>query len=143
MRIDLARTDEELLAAYPVLHQLRPKLERAAFLATVRRMEGEGFRLASLRDPDVRAVAGFRVMELFATGRLLYVDDLVTDAAHRSRGYGKALLDWLVAEAGRAGCASLELDSGLHAEAAHRFYRRVGLEETNVKFSIPIARDLA
>ena len=38
-------------------------------------------------------------MEMLATGRTLYVDDLVTDEAQRSRGYGKAMLDWLQAHA--------------------------------------------
>ncbi len=39
-------------------------------------------------------------------------------------GYGKALLDWLKAEARRQDCARLQLDSGTHRQDAHAFYLR-------------------
>jgi GNAT superfamily N-acetyltransferase len=61
-------------------------------------------------------------MESLYAGRFCYVDDLVTDAAGRSLGYGGALFDWLVAESRAAGCGRLELDSGVQRFAAHRFY---------------------
>ena len=64
---------------------------------------------------------------MLAVGRHVYVDDLVTDAASRSRGYGKAILDWLKAEATRLGCARLQLDSGTQRQDAHAFYLREGL----------------
>jgi GNAT superfamily N-acetyltransferase len=53
---------------------------------------------------------------------VLYVDDLVTDETIRSKGYGKQLLDWLIAEARRTGCQTFELDSGVQRFDAHRFY---------------------
>ena len=59
------------------------------------------------------AVAGFRVGENLAWGRFLYVDDLVTLSAHRSKGYGSKLLTWLKAFAVREGCMQLHLDSGI------------------------------
>jgi len=138
MRLMIARTDDEILACYPVLHQLRPKLVRETFVADVRRLEGQGYVLASLSDPEVRAVAGYRYYEMFATGRTLYVDDLVTDSTHRSAGHGRALLRWLADEAKRHGCNFLTLDSGLKRLDAHRFYRREGLQEMAMHFAIPV-----
>ncbi|WP_363928505.1 hypothetical protein [Thiobacillus sp. 0-1251] len=45
--------------------------------------------MAFVQETDgVVAVAGFRVGDNFAWGRFLYVDDLVTHPAHRSKGYG-------------------------------------------------------
>ncbi len=77
------------------MQQSAPRhLDLPAFLQAVERMSQEGFRLVYLADPDVRAVAGYRKMEMLATGAILYVDDLVTATEHRSRGYGKKLLDW-------------------------------------------------
>ncbi len=137
MKIEIAETDAQILACWDVLRQLRPHLAVETFVGDVRRMQKQGFVLACLVDPDVRAVAGYREMEMFATGRILYVDDLVTDSQHRSKGYGKALLDWLLSEAGRRGCEYLELDSGLKRVEAHRFYRKNGLEEVALHFSIP------
>ena len=94
-----------------------------------------GFGLAAVWDPEIRAVAGFRPLEMFSTGPLLYVDDLVTAEKHRSEGYGEKLLKFLEEKAGTLGCRHLELDSGSERLAAHRFYRRHGLTEVALHFS--------
>lgn len=121
--IRLATTDDEVKRCFPVVQQLRTHLREQDFLATIRRQEAGGFRLAFLEDGgNVRAVAGFRVMDNLFSGRVLYVDDLVTDEAARSRGHGKALLAWLIEQARSADCTSLELDSGVQRFDAHRFY---------------------
>ena len=137
MLIQIAETDEDISACFTVLRELRPKLNESTFVADVRRMQQQGYVLASLRDGEVRAVAGYRYYELFATGNTLYIDDLVTDAAHRSSGYGEHLLKWLLAEATRNGCNFLTLDSGNKRLGAHRFYRRHGLEDMALHFAIP------
>ena len=137
VRIQIAESDEEITAAYPVLKQLRPKLVEASFVLDVRRMQQQNYVLATLRDGEVRAVAGYRYYELFATGVTLYIDDLVTDAAYRSRGYGAALLEWLLAEARAHLCNFLTLDSGLKRLGAHEFYRRHGLQDMALHFAIP------
>lgn len=119
------------------MRQLRPHLDEAAFLAAVARMKKQGYRLVAILDPDVRAVAGYRFFEMLAMGPVLYVDDLVTAAEYRSKGYGARLLKWLHAEAKKRGCAYLELDSGLQRIDAHRFYEREGLAKAAFHFSIP------
>ena len=130
-------TDPEVLATYDVMRQLRPHLTREEYLRAVRRlMEAEGYRLAALvEDGHVRAVAGYRFMEMLYCGRFLYLDDFVTDERVRSRGYGQQLLDWLKATARSNGCRELHLDSRLHREAAHRFYEREGVEKTCYHFA--------
>jgi len=121
--IRLVESDGDIERCFPVMVQLRPHLEAAAFVETVRRQIAAGFALAILEhEGRVRAVAGFRVIENLFGGRILYVDDLVTDAAARSQGYGKALFDWLTARARAEGCRHLELDSGVQRFDAHRFY---------------------
>jgi GNAT superfamily N-acetyltransferase len=137
MKIEPANTSEAINACFPVMRELRPHLDLKAFLESVERMQAEGYRLVSLADPDVRAVAGYRKMELLATGAVLYVDDLVTVASHRSKGYGQRLLDWLLNEAKKLNCKYLELDSGLKRLEAHRFYEKHGLEKAAFHFSIP------
>lgn len=118
-------TDAEILAAYPVMRQLRPHQEEATFVAHVREAERLGLRLAAhIVDGRVVAVAGFRLLYQLKSGLVLYVDDLVTDEHERSKRYGDALLDWLVAYAREQHCVAFELDSGVHRFAAHRFYFR-------------------
>jgi GNAT superfamily N-acetyltransferase len=133
-------TDEQILAVHEVMHQLRPKISRDDFLATIKRMqETDGYQLAAVFDEGaVRAVAGYRVIEMLWCGKILYVDDLNTDERHRSKGYGKVLLDWLKNEASAQGCGQLHLDSGVQREQAHRFYFREGMTITAYHFRLAL-----
>lgn len=123
-RVALTTTEEEIARCHAVMQELRTHLaDRAEFVAQVRRQQREGFALAFLQaEGEVRAVAGFRVMELLFSGKTLYVDDLVTRESDRSRGFGGELFDWLVAHARAQGCDAFSLDSGVQRFDAHRFY---------------------
>jgi GNAT superfamily N-acetyltransferase len=121
--IRLAENDGDIDRCFAVMAQLRPHLAAADFVSTVRRQGTQGFLLAFLEDAGaVRAVAGFRVFDNLVGGRILYVDDLVTDTTVRSKGHGKAMLHWLAARARAERCRFLELDSGVQRFDAHRFY---------------------
>lgn len=129
-------------SACAALHELRPHVgtaeELAARIDEVQRPQG--YRLAATfedGDPDAAAVAGFRVGENLAWGRFLYVDDLVTRASARRRGHAGALMAWLHAEAERAGCGELHLDSGVVPERwdAHALYFAHGLRIASHHFT--------
>ena len=126
-KVRIAGTDAEIMACFHCLKFLRPHLEADSFLATVRRMEKEGYRLAFIEGRrKVAAVAGYRTMHTLFAGDTIYVDDLVTDPSLRSRGYGGALIDWLEDLAMKKGCKMLHLDSGVQRDRAHRFYFTAG-----------------
>ena len=92
---------------------------------------------------SVVAVAGFRVGENLAWGHFLYVDDLVTHPAHRSKGYGAKLLSWLKEYAAKEGCLQLHLDTGVHRIKAQRFYEREGMTMAGFHFFENIAPNKA
>jgi GNAT superfamily N-acetyltransferase len=120
-----AATEDEVRACFAVMQQLRTHLTLERYLEMVARMHtNEGYELAYIEeDGKVAAVAGYRFMELLYTnGKMLYVDDLVTDGNLRSRGHGHTLMAWLKDEALRNGCVELHLDSGVQRFDAHRFY---------------------
>ncbi len=124
--IKLVETDEELRATFPVMVQLRTHLTEAGYLAQVAHQRAnDNYAVAAVFEGDrVVAAAGFRLATALALGSYVYIDDLVTDADTRSKGHGRALLDW-IGDYGRArGCTSLHLDSGVQRHAAHRFYLR-------------------
>lgn len=115
--------DADVRRSFPVMRQLRPHLTEDEYVARVHSQRAGGYRLAIVdEDGEVRAAAGFRILEMLVQGRHLYVDDLVTDETRRSLGHGGLLFDWLMDEARRAGCATLELDSGVQRLRAHAFY---------------------
>jgi GNAT superfamily N-acetyltransferase len=118
------------------MFHLRPSLAEVEFVARVRAQQAEGYRLAYVEDDGaVAAVAGYRVMGMLATGKTMYVDDLVADEARRSRGYGKMLLDWLQQRARAEGCETFSLDSGTHRQEAHAFYFRERMRVTSFHFA--------
>ncbi len=121
-----ATTDEQILATRAIMRQLRPNVPLHEYLATVRRMmQTDGYFLAALYQAgQVRAVAGYRFMEMLYCGRIMYVDDLITAEHSRSKGYGKVIMDWLKAEAKVHQCGQLHLDSGVQRENTHHFYFR-------------------
>ena len=132
----IAATDAEIASCFPVMAELRPHLQADSFVALVRSMETQGFRLAFIEDKkQVVAAAGFRIYTSLFMGKNLYVDDLVTTSQSRSAGYGKILLDWLRDVAKEAGCAWLHLDSGTQRHRAHRFYFMQGMQISSFHFS--------
>jgi GNAT superfamily N-acetyltransferase len=135
--VEHAETDEAILDCYEVMAELRPNIARAAFVPAVRAMQKDGLRLACIREEGrVVAVAGYRVSTNLFCGRHLYVDDLVTAEAARSKGHGKALLAWLRERAIAEDCEVLHLDSGVQRKRAHQFYLREGLELAGYHFSV-------
>lgn len=135
----LAENDADIDRCFSVMVQLRPHLSREAYLAQVKRQMTEGYQLAYIEEEGtVQAVAGFRVGEMLARGKYLYVDDLVTDSAARSRGFGDQIIDELVALARTLGCDIFSLDSGVHRGDAHRFYFRKRMHISAYHFSLPL-----
>ncbi len=136
LRITEAESEAGVRALWPVLRELRPHLDEDAFAAAAAAQREEGYRLiAAWRGDAPLGAAGFRVQHMLAHGRFLYVDDLVTRESVRGEGVGKALIDWLVAEAKRLHCASLQLDSGTWRHAAHAFYFARGMHVSSFHFA--------
>jgi predicted GNAT superfamily acetyltransferase len=132
---------ETALAARALL-ELRPWIDSVEALVTAidRVQRPAGYRLIGSFDDgedDAAAVAGFRVQQNLASGRHLYVDDLVTAQDRRGRGHADALFTWLFDEARRQDCPQLHLDSAVSADRAdaHRFYFRHGLRIASYHFA--------
>ena len=135
-----ASTDEQILQTRNLMLQLRPNVREDGYLPTVRRMiESNGYHLAAVvSQGDMRAVAGYRYLEMLYCGKIMYVDDLNTDERDRSTGLGKLLLDWLKNEARSNGCGELHLDSGVQRGPTHRFYFRERLTISAFHFRVSL-----
>jgi GNAT superfamily N-acetyltransferase len=134
--VKLAESAAEIDRCFPVMLHLRPYLVAEEFVSRIEAQQAQEYQLAYLEhEGSVVAVAGFRITEILASGRTLYVDDLVTDPAHRSHGHGKAMLDWLQNFARKAGCETFSLDSGTHRQEAHAFYFRERMRVTSFHFA--------
>jgi GNAT superfamily N-acetyltransferase len=133
--VEVGPSDARLDDVYPVLHELRTELTPEEFRTRYALGFPDGYRIAALYDGDeCRAVAGYRVLVNFVRGKVLYIDDLVTTNAWRSKGYGKALNEYLIERARAEGCAAVTLDSHVDREGAHRFYFREGYAISSFHF---------
>ncbi len=133
--IKFCEDDDQIMAAFPIMAQLRPHLKYAEFFENIRKQMQSGFRLvAATVENEVVGVMGYRFVEDLAHGRTLYVDDLVVNEDNRSQGIGEALMKVAELEAERRDCETLRLCSGLQRESAHRFYERFDMEKKAYSF---------
>jgi len=136
-RFSLVETDEDYLASFDVMRELRPHLAgAAAFAAQARRQREQGYRLlAAWKAGQVMGLAGYRVQENLLYGRFVYVDDLVISTGGRRHGLGAELIEAVREEARRQDCAHLVLDTALSNALGQRFYFRQGLLARGLHFS--------
>jgi GNAT superfamily N-acetyltransferase len=128
-----------LLAAEPVHRQLRPHLGNYA--GRMKEVLAAGAEMAvAVEDGKVKGVTVFRILEKTHSGRDLYCDDLVTDAAQRSTGVGRALMQYMEDVCRRRGCDTFSLDSGTWRQQAHKFYFREGMTITSFHFDRKISK---
>ena len=120
--------------------RLRDHLSQDEFRSLFRDAYDEGpYRIAALFDDGAcRAVAGYRIHTNLVSGKHIYIDDLVTLPEGRSKGYGKALNDYLVEKSKAQGFTTIQLDSGVHRAEAHRFYFREGYTISSFHFKRPL-----
>lgn len=130
-------TEEEFRRAYPVMNELRTHFMKVEdYEAQLAEMRRDGYRLfAALEGNRYVALAGIAVRTNFYYGKFLYVYDLVTSEAVRSKGHGKALLDHLEELARAEGCQTIALSSGTQRVDAHRFYEeKMGYDRVSYVF---------
>lgn len=135
-----ADSDDAILGCYALMCDLRPQLGDAqAYLAQVRRMQGQGYVLLAARlalTQQAVAIAGYRLSETLVYGPYLYIDDLVTCLDWRGQGLGHALLQHVFALAHAQGLQRVVLDTRLDNLAAQRFYQRAGMQAQALRFGL-------
>jgi len=137
MQVKIAEDLEELKLISPVLLQLRPQYSEDSLIEQIQSQRTDGYHVAYvLEEGKVLCVAGFVMGQKLAWTKHIYVDDLVSNEAHRSTGAGKYLIDWLKQYARDNGCQQLHLDSGVTRFGAHRFYLREGFDITSHHFAV-------
>jgi GNAT superfamily N-acetyltransferase len=136
---DVGVDDGRLGEVFRVVVQLRPHIDEDRFRQIYRAGHPEGLRFTgAFEQSGCVAVAGWRIVNTTFAIRKLTIDDLVTDAAARSNGYGHALIEYLVRFARAAECTLLDLDSGVQRFDAHRFYLRERMNIAAHHFNLPL-----
>ena len=118
-------TEAECREAYPVVRELRPELDEATYLARVAEAGSPlDCHLFALRnDGAIVTLAGVEVVFTVHEGRDPIVQQMVTTAAERTKGYGQRVMEYVEDYARGRGCRAVSLGSVLRRTDAHRFYR--------------------
>lgn len=138
--IKLAQNDNEIADCFQTMKELRTELVEATFVALVRELMHQGYKLAYLRNAtQVVCVAGFKISNNLFFGRHLYVEDLSTLSGARSKKYGTQMMNWLHDLARTEGCSAIDLDSGVQRHRAHKFYLNQDMDIVSYHFAKRIA----
>ncbi len=117
-------TDEDIASAFPLMHELRDRIQADTFIEEVHRQQEESyFLLGGAVDGEWVVLAGVRLAHTLARGEHLFVDDLVTASGVQGKGYGKEMMRHIAELAEKRGLSRLYLDS---RNTARGFYLRVG-----------------
>ncbi|ENQ3107713.1 Acetyltransferase (GNAT) family protein [Bacillus sp. 491mf] len=134
--IQEVKTEREFCEVLPVLQQLRTKLSREEALSLLGKMKKENYRLFALynSEREVVSLAGVAICTNFYNKKHVFIYDLVTAGAHRSKGYGETLLSYIEGWGKENDCTCAVLTSAFPRIDAHRFYEREGYEKVSYAF---------
>ncbi|MGC3989328.1 MAG: GNAT family N-acetyltransferase [Chthoniobacteraceae bacterium] len=149
------RADAPLIAA--VIHRVQEiravagqdqAVTTATVAANLARIDSSGESSAYVVENETGEIAGYCAVHwvpfLFLRGGEAYVTELFIRPADTGRRLGTTLLEVVVAEAKRRGCARLSLLNGRDGASYQRqFYRQLGWVERDrmANFILPIAVD--
>lgn len=125
---------------FKVMSQLWSSLTEKEFIEKNQSLaEDYNYKLAFLKkENEIKTVAGFRIIEDFAFGKVLYIDDLVSNQSNRSQGYGRAMFDWLSNYARENNCCAIHLNARVDRTKAHKFYFSCGMHIRGYHFSMDL-----
>ena len=132
----LAKSDlDPLLALYAHLHAQDAPLPARQIVEEVwEELTGSGPHtcLGGFVDGELVASCTLSVVPNLTRGCRPYgiIENVVTHAGFRRRGYGRRLLAEALAEAWRQGCYKVMLQTGRKDEATLRFYESAGFDRT-------------
>lgn len=136
--IEELQSRQDLLEGFHIMKLLRPQFTEQSYIALVEEAQkNEAYRQFALRvNGRIVAVIGFQPMITLYYGKYIWVCDLVTDTASRSKGFGEQLLTFVHSLAKKEGFDRIALSSGLQREHAHRFYEeKMGYERASFVFT--------
>ncbi|MGY1721327.1 MULTISPECIES: N-acetyltransferase family protein [unclassified Blastococcus] len=131
-----------LLADDPIGGARERAADLAPYRAAFRRIERDPAQLL-VTAADGDAVVGtlqLSVIPGLSRGGALraQIESVRVRPDRRGTGLGTALFGWAIAEAGRQGCALVQLTTDLARREAHRFYERLGFVHSHAGYKLAL-----
>ena len=125
-----------------LLAELEYPTSSAALPERLRSIEAEGSAVFLADGPDGAALGLMSVAShatIHADAPVAYITALVTSAAARGRGIGRAMVAVAEQWARDKGCVRISVTSAEHRADAHAFYPRCGMPYSGRRFSKTLA----
>ncbi|MFM7779964.1 MAG: N-acetyltransferase family protein [Alphaproteobacteria bacterium] len=140
MRAALPSDLEGLAALYPHLNPSDEPVSRdlaASRLDAINQIPGSAVLLGLLDDRVVASCTLIVIPNLTNGGKPYgLIENVVTDARYRGRGYGTAILHAATEAAWDAGCYKVMLMTGSKQPSTLKFYENAGFQQTKTGFQI-------
>lgn len=125
----------EMLPLCALIQQLNASVTEEYYASILDEMLPQGYRMVAVYEGDeCLGLSGIWVATKIYSGKYLEMDNVVVAAAHRSRGIGKLLTDFITDLARQEGCVTMMLDAYKENEKAHIFYEREGFIKRGYHF---------
>ena len=125
----------EMLPLYPLIQQLSPGVTEERYTFLLDDMLAHGYRMVAVFEgEECVGLSGIWVATKIYSGRYLEMDNVVVAAAHRSKGIGQVLTQFVEQLANEEGCEMMMLDAYLENEKAHTFYEKAGFTKRGYHF---------
>lgn len=109
-------------------HLVRVLADEMRLLAGRRAQAGGGVAVAR----DESGLLALVMLDVRPESETAVLEDVVIRKGARGSGLGRTILAWVEAEAARAGCARIMLESGMANTRAHAFFERQGFMPVSV-----------
>jgi GNAT superfamily N-acetyltransferase len=120
-------TIQEMLAQIEVMQFLYPNLTLQKYEAYLQEMIPRGYtQIAVFENEDCLGITGCWFGTKLWSGKYLEIDNFIVHPAHRSKGIGKLLTDFVNQKGIELACSMIVLDAFTANFTAHRFYYNQG-----------------
>ncbi len=127
MKIKELSTIPEMVAQYDIMKHLYSNFTIEKYEAYLTEMVPHNYRqVAVFEDDKCVALTGFWSGIKLWSGKYIEIDNFIVHPEYRSKGYGKAMTDYINKKALESNCTMIVLDAYTGNFTAHRFYYNQG-----------------
>lgn len=127
MKIKELSTIPEMLAQYNIMKHLYTNFTIEKYEAYLTEMVPHNYRQVAVFEKEkCVALTGFWSGIKLWSGKYIEIDNFIVHPEYRSKGYGKAMTDYINKKALESNCTMIVLDAYTGNFTAHRFYYNQG-----------------
>lgn len=132
-------TVEEMLQYLDLIQEMYPEMTLNQYENYLKEMLPNSYhQVVVMEGANPVGLSGYWINTKLFSGKYIELDNVIISQAHRSKGIGKKLSDWLIAKGKSEGCRLAVLDAYVENFGAHKFYYREGYVARGYHYVLPL-----